>query len=58
MDTSQAGSALTSKADAANIAGEKLHKNLIRILPGLIDPAKQGFVPEHEGIDRGKNYDS
>jgi len=39
-----------------DIAGEKLHKSLKRILPGLIDPAKRGLEPEHNQ-EIGKNYD-
>ena len=40
-----------------DIAGEKLHKSLKRILPGLIDPAKKGLEPEHIDMGAGKNYD-
>ncbi len=39
-----------------DIAGDKLHKSLKRILPGLIDPAKKGLEPGHN-MDFGKNYD-
>ncbi|MCP4077535.1 MAG: hypothetical protein GY744_15290 [Gammaproteobacteria bacterium] len=39
-----------------DIAGEKLHKSLKRVLPGLIDPAKRSFKAEHNE-DLGKNYD-
>ncbi len=39
-----------------DIAGDKLHKSLKRILPGLIDPAKKGIEPEHD-IDYTRNYD-
>ncbi|MBT3204418.1 MAG: hypothetical protein HOM14_11530 [Gammaproteobacteria bacterium] len=40
-----------------DIAGEKLHKSIKRILPGLIDPAKRGLEPEHDHLDISKNYD-
>ncbi len=39
-----------------DIAGEKMYKSLRRVLPGLIDPAKQA-QREREEMDLGKNYE-
>ncbi len=40
-----------------DIAGEKVHKSLKRVLPGLIDPAKHNQDPEPESVDIEKNYE-
>ena len=39
-----------------DIAGEKMHKSLKRVLPGLLDPARKGLEPESD-MDYSKNYD-
>jgi hypothetical protein len=39
-----------------DIAGDKLHKSLKRVLPGLLDPARKGLEAE-SNIDYSKNYD-
>ena len=39
-----------------DIAGEKMYKSLRRVLPGLLDPARQAQT-EREQMDLGKNYE-